>query len=99
MKSILYRSIVRVFNAYLSCAKGGNIEWRNRHEEKIKELCKNNLTHEAGFDKGIKFDFDKSKSNKLVFNTSFHHMDKDVWTDYQIAVTLGHLNFNLKITG
>ena len=45
----------------------------------------------SGFDSGTKFDFDKSTPNKLVFQTSYHHMNQngyyDGWTEHTITVT------------
>ena len=59
--------------------------------EEIEELLKNKGPAGSGIDTGTKFVAEESKTNKLVFSCSFHHMN-DVgyytnWTDHKIIVT------------
>jgi hypothetical protein len=63
------------------------------------------MPHGSGFDGGTQFDYVASHSEKLVFNTSFHHMDEHGcyggWTDHIVTVvpSLSSPGFNLKISG
>ena len=44
----------------------------------------------AGIDSGTQIDMDKSRKDRLVFTTSFHHMDEwggyDGWTEHQVSI-------------
>ena len=67
--------IARSFQAWQNCVELENEEWKARHQEKIEELCENRLPSGSGFDAGVLLDFDTSRTDRLVFVTSFHHMD------------------------
>lgn len=105
---MLNRSVVQVLaslvDARRNCIKSGNEEWKEHHEVTIKTIVRAHLPHGAGFDIGTELDMDKSSSGRLVFSTSFHHMDEmggyDGWTDHSVIVTpsLTHV-FDLRITG
>jgi len=45
----------------------------------------------SGFDNGTQFDFQRSKRNRLVFNTAYHHMNEsgmyDGWTHHDVIIT------------
>jgi len=103
-KKEIYSKISRVFQAWLNCVESGSSLWEENHESTIKEIVKNYLPYGAGFDSGTEFDFDNSKPEKLIFKTSFHHMDEngfyEGWTDHLIKITpsLGY-GFNIKVTG
>jgi hypothetical protein len=58
----------------------------------------------SGFDSGTTLNEEKSKENRLVFDTAFHHMDEwggyDGWTEHQVIVTPSLVfGFTLRITG
>jgi len=57
----------------------------------------------SGFDNGTSFDVEKSSPNKLIFNTSFHHMSEHGyytrWTDHKVTVTPSFWGFNVKVSG
>lgn len=97
----LYQAIASTYDAYL---RTNNIEWAQRHKERIEQLTRDYLPSGSGFDSGTEFDFDKSQTQRLIFNTSFHHMNEggfyDGWTHHSVIVTpcLVH-RFNLRITG
>ena len=61
------------------------------HEENIETLVNDFMPHGSGFDSGVKFDPIESSANKLVFHTSFHHMDQyggyDGWSDHTVTVS------------
>lgn len=74
------------------------------HEEKIEELVKEYMPSGGGFDAGTHIDFLKSTGEKLVFKTSFHHMDKqggyDGWTEHAVTARPSLLHgFTLHISG
>ncbi len=57
----------------------------------------------SGFNNGTKFNVDKSTMDKLVFDTSFHHMDQHgyytKWTEHRITVTPSFYGANIKVSG
>ena len=102
----LVTSIARKFRAYLNCDSyhSPNPEWKERHAGHIEELVDKYLPHGSGFDSGTTFDFVASKPNRLVFFTSYHHMDDsgcyDGWTYHNVIITPDlQSGFNLRVTG
>jgi len=57
----------------------------------------------SGFDHGTSFDVEKSNPNKLIFQTSFHHMSEHGyytrWTDHKVTVTPSFCGFDVKVSG
>lgn len=102
MKAINLSMLANVLQAYLNCKASGNDEWLEKHEARINEMC-NGLPHGSGFDSGVTFDTDESTSTRLIFRTSFHHMDENGyycgWTDHDVRVTPAFGGFNLYISG
>lgn len=103
MKDI-YSQIASSFQAYLNCVKNNNTEWRDKHQETIEKLVSDKLPSGSGFNNGTSFDFERSKPERLVFHTSYHHMNEngyyDGWTDHTVIVTPSLAwDFNLRITG
>jgi hypothetical protein len=90
--------------ARLNCIQSGNAEWRDRHEARAELLVRKHMPSGGGFDSGVQIDLDQSTQNKLVFRTSFHHMNEvgyyDGWTDHEVIVTpdLAH-GYTMRITG
>ena len=78
--------------------------WVDRHEDTIESLVKDFMPSGSGFDSGTKLDLDASHADKLVFTTSYHHMNEagyyDGWTEHTVTVTpsLQH-RYNLRISG
>ena len=104
MTTPIYQQIARSFVAYQNCLISGNTEWGGNHKETIESLASDHLPSGSGFDSGSTFDFEASKPNRLVFNTSFHHMTEhgyyDGWTEHSVIVTPDlHSGFNLHVTG
>lgn len=104
MKTKLYQQIALSFDAYLRCIKVNNSIWEDRHAETIDGLVKDHLPSGSGFDSGTEFDWDKSTPQKLVFHTSFHHMNQDGyydgWTDHSVIVKPCLMfGFQLRVTG
>jgi hypothetical protein len=99
-----YQEISSKLQAMENCQKSGNGEWLEKHEQAILDIVKNEMPSGSGFDNGTDLDFDHSTPEKLVFVTSFHHMNDggyyDGWTDHTVIVTPSlQFGFNLKVTG
>jgi len=56
----------------------------------IRALVNAHMPSGSGVDNGTSIDLEKSTTSKLVFHTSFHHMNErgfyDGWTDHTITV-------------
>lgn len=75
-------------------------EWADRAEALVKE----HMPSGSDFDAGTALDLDESGPLRLVFITSFHHMDSfggyDGWTEHQVIVTPSLVHgFELRVTG
>ena len=103
MNTTLIRRMASTLNAYRSCIKNGNKEWEDKHED-ILEGYNKLLPSGSGIDSGSSIDIDKSRDNRIVINTSFHHLNEcgiyDGWTDHQVIITpsLVH-DIDIRITG
>ena len=100
----IYQKIAQTVQAMKNCEKSGNQEWLNHHEDTIDRLCKEYMPHGSGFDCGTQFDFAESTPEKLVFKSSFHHMNDggyyDGWSELKIVVTPSlSFGFSCRITG
>jgi hypothetical protein len=79
-------------------------QWRDYHESAIEWLCKEHLPSGSGFDSGSALEIDASRADRLVIQTSFHHMSEsgyyDGWTQHRVIVSPSFvLGFDLKVTG
>lgn len=104
MKRKLYEHIASMIDAAQRCERTGNTEWYDRHTNRIEYLCKNHMPSGCGVDSGTSFDFNVSNSDKLVFKTSYHHMNEhgyyDGWTDHTVVVRPSLIHgITLHITG
>ena len=106
MKHPLYCLVARTFGAWLRCQDDANpnVDWKIKHEERIVQLCKEHLPSGSGFDCGTEFDFDRSKVDRLVFVTQYHHMSGtgyyEGWSTHcVICVPSLQFGFDLRITG
>lgn len=99
----LYQLIAQTVDARKRCLESGNADWASRHLGTLQE-CAECLPSGSGFDSGTSIDLDKSGGEKLVFDTSFHHMDEngfyDGWTQHTVTVTPSFvLGLRLRISG
>jgi hypothetical protein len=99
----LYKAIASTIDARKRCATTNNSEWFNRHSDSLAQLAKL-LPSGSGFDSGTEIDLDRSSAERLVFHTSFHHMDEygsyDGWTTHTVTVKPSLLfNFTLRVSG
>lgn len=76
-------------DARLRCIKLGNL-WAEKHEAMVEALVREHMPSGSGFDAGTTLDLGESTGERLVFNTSFHHMNDvgsyDGWTEHKITV-------------
>lgn len=98
-----YQVIATAVQARINCKERANTEWFDRWTETIERET-NNLPSGSGIDSGVKFDFDVSTPEKLVFNFGYHHMNEcgmyDGWTEHSLIVTPSlQFGFHLRITG
>jgi len=103
MQKPLFVALASSIQALENCQKSGNSEWAKKHTDRILTLVEENMPHGSGFDKGTQIDLDASTSEKLVFDTAFHHMDEhgyyDGWTDHRIVVRPLFGSFGMRIGG
>lgn len=98
----VYQAFAQAIEARNNCKRGGNVEWVETWAERIKTL-ESELPSGSGFDNGTRLD-DSSTKDRLVFSTSFHHMNEDGyycgWSHHTAAVTpsLAH-GIDVRITG
>lgn len=100
----LYRILAQAVVQYDNCIKSDNQEWRGKTMDRINRLVKNYLPSGSGFDAGTKLDLEMSDGDKLVFHTSFHHMDQngmyDRWTEHTVTVRASlAFGMDIKISG
>lgn len=99
----VYQRIATLLQAVDNCKKSGNTEWQYKHEDRLDALVRNHMPSGAGFDNDTKLNT-ASTPNRLVFDTSFHHMHDNGmyarWTEHSVIVTPDLASgFDLKITG
>lgn len=74
-----------------------------RNVEEIETLVKNFMPSGSGFDNGTWLDFDRSTPSKLVFITSFHHMNDagmyDGWTEHNVTLVAAFDGMEMKVSG
>jgi hypothetical protein len=103
MKKTAAYEISGLIGAIHRCREDSNKEWEENHTQRLLQLVKDYMPGEPGFDSDTTIDIDKSSKDKLVFYTSFHHMDEngfyDGWTEHTVTVTPGFRGANIKISG
>jgi hypothetical protein len=101
METKLYREIALKLTAIENCEKSGNTEWHLKHSDAVNQLVKDHMPSGGGFDSGTHFAWEKSTPDKLVFETSFHHMNEngfyDGWSDHVVTVKAS-LAFGFTVT-
>ena len=99
-----YKELSAALMARENCLKTGNVEWEDKWDTRILEWCDEHLPSGSGFDSGTTFDREESTPEKLIFHTSFHHMNEggmyDGWTEHTVTVTPSfHLGCYVKVSG
>jgi len=100
----IFQEISICLGALENGRRSGNSLWIERWTERIENIVRNELPSGSGFDSGTTLNFEKSTPNKLVFDTSFHHMNDvgiyDGWTEHSVIVTPDlSVGFDLRVTG
>src|SRR5271165_1801319 len=99
----LYEKIAMTVSARLNCIARGNAEWKLRHQETLCGLVSNHMPRGSGFDAGTEIDLDLSNGERLVFHTSYHHMDENGsyngWTSHIVRVYPAFSGIRMTITG
>ena len=104
MKRNLVSEIASLIDAVSNCEQSGNDEWKGRHSDRLSVIESNCLPYGSGVDSGCTIDIGRSKPNRLVITTSFHHMNQDGyydgWSSHDVIVTPSlQWGFDLRITG
>jgi hypothetical protein len=90
MKAKLYQHLASAVDAMRTCERTNNVKWQEKHMEAIAYIMRNHMPSGAGIDSGTQIDLDKSSGEKLVFDTSYHHMNDsgcyDGWTEHTVTV-------------
>lgn len=80
--------IASTIDALSRCPAGH--AWHVRHHATIDYIEREHLPRGSGFDCGTKIDRDRSRADRLVLTTEFHHMNDvgmyDGWTEHTVAV-------------
>lgn len=90
--------------ARVNCLRNGNMEWEQRHFRDVQTAVENYMPHGSGFDMGVGLDWQKSHAARLVFFTSYHHMDEgggyDGWSDHAVTIVpLFGGDFDVRVGG
>ena len=79
------------------------VKWRDHFATVLNNLTRDHMPSGGGIDNGTTFDADVSRTSKLVFHISFHHMNDggyyDGWTDHTITVTPTFGGIALHVSG
>lgn len=72
--------------------------------ERLERIERETLPSGSGFDSGTKVDLESSKPNRIVLETSFHHMNDcgmyDGWTEHKVIVVPDMIyGIDIRITG
>lgn len=90
MKVKVYRKLALCFQAWQASVDLKKEDLKEYWEHEIEKIVEKHLPHGCGFDSGIKFSFDKSKEDRLVFSGAYHVMNEvgyyDGWIDFEIVV-------------
>jgi len=89
--------------ALRNCEKVGNSDWAARHRERLRKIEKEHLPCGAGFDAGSKVDVEQTTADKIVIQTSFHHMGEhgmyDGWTEHAVTAKPTFLGLEISVDG
>ncbi len=104
MKDKAYKIIASTLQARNSCEKTGNDIWYEKHSDRLSEIVQYFAPSGSGFDNGTRLSLAASTPDRLLFTTSFHHMNDNGmyngWSDHNVVVTASLANgFDLRVTG
>jgi hypothetical protein len=101
--------IASLVEARANCLRGVQskpqlAEWIGKHASYADKLAADYLPSGSGFDSGTRIDWSRSRPERIVFATAFHHMDEngfyDGWTEHSVTVrpSLAHV-FTVTVSG
>jgi hypothetical protein len=98
----LYKLLAREMWRYQNAGGSGIV--REDARDTIERLVKEHMPSGSGFDSGTVLVLDESTDYKLVFGTSFHHMNEHgsytKWTEHRVIVSPSlAFDFDLTVTG
>ncbi len=102
MKRTVASELASRIVAMENCRKSGNTEWLEKHRRTVKAIAVNFLPRGSGFDAGTGVDDVNSTNRRLLFTTSFHHMDESGYTGWSEHKVIAHATFNgpeINVTG
>jgi len=100
----LYQKISQLLHCIDNCEKSPrNVEWANRHDDRLQSIAADCLPSGSGIDCGTKID-DTSKPDRIVLTFSYHHMNEngyyDGWTEHKCIITPSlSYDYDVRITG
>lgn len=102
--SAVYKQLATEVGAYQNCIKLKNQVWLDRHVERADNIMSDLMPRGSGMDSGTKLNWKRSSTDKLVFDTAFHHMNEngmyDGWTEHTIIVRPSlQFGFYLTVSG
>lgn len=99
----LAAAIVSTLLAKRNCQEKGCADWEAKHTEKLEALVREYMPSGSGFDSGTQLIEGSSDAKKLVFTTSFHHMDEMGgyvgWTDHKVTVRPAFQGLDITVSG
>lgn len=102
MARYLYSELANTVDARKRCEETDNTVWFEKWTSRISQMV-GELPSGSGFDNGTKIDLDASHAEKLVFQTSYHHMTDGYycgWTEHTVTVTPSFVNgVNIRVSG
>ena len=96
-----YAWIAMKLQAMKNCEKADN-DWYDRHAADIESDMKSTAPDGSGFDNGTEMDYSKCNAKRLVFKTSYHHMEDGYytkWSQHEVILTPSFDGFDMRITG
>lgn len=73
-------------------------------EDLIDNVARNYLPSGSGFDGGSRVNMERSKPNRIVIDTAFHHMSEhgyyDGWSEHSVIITPSLVwGYEIRVTG
>lgn len=103
MNHKVYVELATRITAMENCLKHGNDAWFDKHGLVIDAVIDTGPSG-SGLDAGTSIDLLKSRTDRLVISTSFHHMNETGfyagWTEHNLVIKPSlQFGFDLRITG
>jgi len=90
MEKQVYKQLSSSFMAYKHCVFSENQTFIDIHEKRLYDIAENHLPAGSGFDVGTLFDFEKSRDDRLVLQSSYHPLNEagfyEEWIDFEVVI-------------